>query len=339
MIDNLTGYQLVNCDAIEGLRSIESESIDCIVTSPPYWGMRDYGIDGQIGLESTLDEFLTKLVAIFDECYRVLKTSGTMWVNMGDCYITHAGGAKRAGGGARGKEFKGPSSQPNRNRHATTLPRKSMAGQPWRLAFALQDFGWVLRRDIIWEKPSAMPESCKDRCTTAHEYIFHFTKSDRYFYNFDAVAVPAKTAKFAPVSGHDTGKGNHCVLKHNKAFGGTNSKFRTSKNPGGAKPSHKAESGLVETSNMRNLRSVWTIPSGESYSSEHFASFPEEIPRRCILAGCPDGGIVLDPFAGSGTTLAVAKKLGLSAIGIEINPEYCKIIERRLSEITPSLFT
>jgi len=382
-------FELMNCHALEGLRALEPESVDCIVTSPPYWGLRDYGVDGQIGLEPTLQEFMGHLAEVFAECWRVLKPSGTMWVNMGDSYCTGAGAARKPGGGTQGKEFQGPETQPNRVPGSCgSLQPKSLIGQPWRLALMLQDAGWILRRDIIWHKPAAMPESCKDRATTSHEYLFHFVKESQYFYDFDAVSEPCTSVEglssaervddaqraFSrrrstkanptqgeyrkPVAGWDTGPGDHSVVAHAAKtldMGGPNSKFRKNRVPGGNSPQSEesrlangraAATELMGRENSwreqdqptrRNQRSVWTIAS-EPYKAAHFATFPSEIPRRCIRAGCPPGGVVLDIFAGSGTTLAVALEEGRRAIGIELNPEYCDLIRQRISMVTPSLF-
>ena len=346
-------------NALEQLHTLPSESVDCIVTSPPYWGLRDYGVSGQIGLEPTLQEFLSNLGEVFAECHRVLKPTGNLWVNMGDSYATNAGNANRAGGGTQGKEFKGPNTQPNRLKAAHGLAPKNLIGQPWRLAFALQDAGWILRRDIIWHKPSPMPESVKDRCTTAHEYIFHFVKSGRYYYNGDAIREPAKESSMARLS-QDVE--NQEGSSRANAGGKTNGKMKAvARTPQGWAQSDKyadrdprypkrdlgdpkihagSAEGIEDRKHVyltANARSVWTFPTA-GYSGAHFATFPEELPRRCILAGCPEGGTVLDPFAGSGTTLAVAKKLGRKSIGIDLNPDYAQIIRERMDGITESLF-
>ena len=323
-------------DALTSLRELPDESVDCIVTSPPYWRLRDYGVDGQIGLEVTFEEFLAQLTAVFEECLRVLKPTGTCWVNMGDSYASAWPCSRR--------NVIGSSSLVNGKRDARPprspfgLPDKSLIGQPWRLAFALQDQGWILRRDIIWEKPTAMPESVRDRCTTAHEYIFHLVKSERYYFDQSAIAEPAKGKR-------------SCAEPD---LGGVGSKFRNSKNPGGRDPQSldsRIKNAATErlgrgagwrddpanSRDTRNCRSVWTIPSS-GFTGAHFATFPPELPRRCILAGCPEGGVVLDPFAGSGTTCAVALQLGRRSIGIELNPEYARIATERIANVTPSMF-
>jgi DNA modification methylase len=263
-------------DVLERLREMPNESVNCVVTSPPYFGLRDYGCDGQIGLEPTPQEFIGKLAEVFRECRRVLTKDGTCWVNMGDSY--------------------GQS--------------KQLLGIPWRLAFALQDDGWWLRQDIIWAKPNPMPESVTDRCTKAHEYIFLLTKSERYY--FDAKAIQERATYPSDGIRVNTPKNAALGLKPTREYGHKNGDFR-------------------------NPRSVWTI-TPKPYPGAHFAVFPPDIPRRCILAGCPPGGLVLDPFAGSGTTLAIAVSLGRRAIGVELNPEYVALIEERMSGVTPSLF-
>jgi len=343
---------LHNCDVMTGLARIPTSSVDCIVTSPPYWGLRNYGHSDQIGLEPTFQEFLAKLVAVFAECHRVLKPKGTLWVNLGDCYYTGAGAARLPGGGTQGKQFKGPRTQPNRIPGSVSLPRKSLVGQPWRLAFALQDAGWVLRNDIIWQKPSAMPCSAKDRCTVSHEYVFFLTKQRRYWSDFQAIAEPSQGKPTKKVHGWASGTDPHDPVAHNMPANYKGSipgrkdgpgQDRRSTKPRGRKYSVDNENQSAPSTRMgrppgwrndpqpetRNARTVWTIASCP-YPDAHFATFPPELPRRCILAGCPFGGVVLDPFAGSGTTLAVALELGREAIGIELNPEYCDLIRDRV---------
>ena len=300
-------------DAIGVLRGIDAASIDCIVTSPPYWGLRDYGMDNQLGLEPTFEQYLARLVAVFAACHRVLKPAGTMWVNMGDSYSS--GG--KFGGGGGGENSRSILGGYHRTSRYGQPPIKNLIGQPWRLAFALQDAGWILRSDIIWAKPNAMPESVKDRPTRAHEYIFLFTKSQRYWYDAAAIAEPRRQRP----------KVDH---------GGKNSRFRTNHCPHNSSP-QPANSRSLALCDTRNARTVWEIAT-RPYPGAHFATFPEEIPRRCISAGCPEGGVVLDPFAGSGTTLAAALQLGRKAIGIELNPEYVELIHARVSQTTPSLF-
>ena len=319
-------------DSLEVLRGMEAESVNCIVTSPPYWGLRDYGNSGQIGLEKTPQEFVAKMTEVFSECRRVLAKDGTCWVNMGDSYNNAAPNRTGQNGYDDGRT--------NRTARFSAggvegLKPKDLCGIPWRLAFALQDDGWYLRSDIIWAKPNPMPESVTDRPTKSHEYIFLLTKSAKYWYDADAIK--------------ETGAGRVDVGQQSKgrlsAGGGAYAeKWRPSKNDqtgdrrkiGFNERWDQAEAeGLTDTS--RNARTVWTIAT-QPYKEAHFATFPEELPKRCILAGCPEGGTVLDPFAGSGTTIAVAIQLGRKGIGIELNPEYAELARKRIAGVTPSMF-
>lgn len=333
-------------DCLDRLRELPDESVHCCVTSPPYWGLRDYGCAGQIGLEKTPQEYVAKMVEVFSEVRRVLRDDGTCWVNLGDCYATGAGrvgacpgggerGAKWAGyRGDRDKDPKatgiGPMTQPNRMPLPGLKP-KDLVGIPWRVAFALQADGWYLRSDIIWHKPSPMPESVTDRPTKSHEYIFMLSKSERYAYDAEAIKEPA-------ICGHN---GSSFVSDYDRA---TKPNLGTKPRPSQARGSFNgktealAEDGrnafraIVDT---RNKRSVWTVPSAP-YSEAHFATFPPDLIKPCILAGCPVGGTVLDPFGGSGTTGQVALELGRKAILIELNPDYVKLIESR-TNVTPGL--
>lgn len=349
--------------ALDVLRGMESESVDCIVTSPPYWGLRAYGgNDGMIGMEPTFTEFIERLLEVFDECKRVLKASGTFWLNMGDSY---ASSTKGSGGGSDKQRSNFGSLYQPRNRLIHGLQDKQLIGQPWRLAFALQDAGWYLRSDIIWHKPNAMPESVRDRPTKAHEYVFLLTKSSKYWYDADAIREPLKDSSLARLgqdlenqAGSDRVPGKTNGTMKAVRFGGTkgcedNATYSGNEwNPMKRKPLAKAR-GCINTLIVgqaacgrgvgentlagANARTVWSIPT-TGYKDAHFATFPEELARRCILAGCPENGVVLDPFAGSGTTLAVALSLGRHALGIEINPEYVELIRKRLNAVTPSLF-
>ena len=317
------------CDVLDGLAQIESESVNCIVTSPPYWGLRDYGDAGQIGLEQTFHEFLAKFLAVMAECKRVLRKDGTMWVNMGDSYASAWSCSRRSVIGAGS-----PDIADRQNRLTPNIREKSLIGQPWRLAFALMDQGWILRKDIIWSKPNPMPESTKDRPTTAHEDIFLFSKSPKYWYDAGAIRTPAKESSIRRWSQdlenqegsyRQPGKTNGPM----KAVGGPDKQRGHSRRHAGFNDRWDAMSRSEQQSMGANARSVWEIAT-VPYRGAHFATFPPEIPRRCISAGCPIGGIVLDPFAGSGTTLAVALALGRKAIGIDINTQNLKLLEARL---------
>lgn len=397
-----------NC--LEVLRAQPAESVHCCVTSPPYWGLRDYGIDPQIwggdpackhewgveqrtawansvrgptnrgkngtnwtidtkitgpfcqhceawcgsfGLEPTPELYIKHLVMIFEEVRRVLRADGTLWLNLGDCYATGAGkvgehpgggdqGAQWAGrpgpgmtsaAGYRGKKIRadrdgshagkhtamaamGPMTQPNRMPQIGLKP-KDLVGIPWMAAFALRAAGWWLRQDIIWSKPNPMPESVTDRCTKAHEYIFLMSKSQRYYFDTDAIKEGAVKAGVIPKSGVVSDRDNEL---RKTGYDG-----------------HRTRIGLqkaVPVADMRNKRSVWTV-NPQPFSEAHFATFPPALIEPCIKAGCPEGGIVLDPFGGAGTTGLVADRLQRNALLIELNPDYAAMAERRITGDAP----
>ncbi len=301
------GLTVINSDCLEALRGMASESIQCVVTSPPYWGLRDYGAAGQIGLERDPAEFVAKMVDVFREVRRVLRKDGTLWLNLGDSYIS-SGGAGVRGRTAFAHDY---CQQTKRGLLGKTakpgLPGKNLAGMPWRVALALQADGWILRQDIIWHKPNPMPESVADRCTKAHEYLFMMTREPQYHWNKKAMeekgVIPAGTVG---------AKGS----AHRKAQPGVNSR----------PPEYKVYSGF------RNKRSVWTIQS-RPYKGAHFATFPEDLIRPCILASSRPGDVVLDPFGGAGTTAKVSIQHGRRAIAIEINPDYCRLIRERVEGV------
>ena len=277
-------------DVLDISRGLPDESVKCCVTSPPYWGLRDYGVAGQLGLESTPEEYVEKLVEIFREGRRVLRDDGTVWLNLGDSY---AGAGQGGGGNRKGNEHGQHDAMVGTSRG---LKPKDLVGIPWRVAFALQADGWYLRQDIIWHKPNPMPESVTDRCTKSHEYIFLLSKSARYYYDNEAIKEPAKWERW----GDQT---------ENKQHSGTASHL------GGKSTSE------LPIKDTKNKRSVWTVPT-RPFSGAHFAVFPPQLIEPCILAGCPEGGVVLDPFFGSGTTGIVAHKFGRRFIGIDLNRGY-----------------
>ena len=320
-------------DALTVLAGMEPESVHCCVTSPPYWGLRDYGVDGQLGLEQTPEEYVERMVEVFSEVKRVLRDDGTLWLNLGDSYAgsgTVGRNDKQDGGGLYDgpqREWKpemtyqrktgfdfgrtGKTSSLGGNAHrgrgnpVDGLKTKDLIGIPWRVAFALQRDGWYLRCDIIWAKPNPMPESVKDRPTKAHEYIFLMSKNQKYYYDADAIrelADPDLT-----VRDRDTTKLNNT--------------------PG------RTKMGGLKTNEYeyKNKRSVWNVPT-QPFPDAHFAVFPPKLIEPCILAGSPEGGIVLDPFFGSGTTGLVAKNNARKFIGIELNEEYIKMAEKRLAQ-------
>jgi DNA modification methylase len=319
----MTDVQIINGDAMAAVASLPTASIQCCVTSPPYWGLRDYGHENQIGLEDTPEAYVARLVEVFRQVRRALRPDGTLWLNLGDSYAGSWGNQVRKPGRGTQRPVNGPQLQrfakhalscPNRatrtgslvNDHPTLKP-KDLIGIPWRVAFALQADGWFLRSDIIWSKPNPMPESVQDRPTKAHEYIFLLSKSARYYYDAQAIAERATNGE---------------RFHGDYAAPGAPQSFRNGR-----------DGSRTDT---KNARSVWTIPPA-SYSGAHFATFPPDLARRCILAGSRPGDTVLDPFAGSGTTAAVAIELDRAAVAIELNPAYVPLIEQRLSTAQPPL--
>ncbi len=291
-------------DALEQLRTLEPESVHTCVTSPPYYNLRDYGAAGQIGMEDTPEEYLDKLVDVFREVRRVLRPDGTLWVNIGDSYATRSGAQP-------------PTNTRNAHGHTAKRPPggykyKDLMGIPWLLAFALRADGWYLRQDIIWHKTNAMPESVRDRCTKAHEYIFLLSKSERYYFDAAAIREPCGT------------KGNARTFRGGGAYTGGQS-FQNS-----ARVVRESHGNTTNSTGSRNKRSVWNIATGQ-FKAAHYATFPERLVEPCILAGCPEGGTVLDPFMGSGTTGVVAKRLRRDFVGVEINPEYWKMATDRIA--------
>lgn len=292
-------------DARARLADIADQSVHTCVTSPPYFGLRDYGHGGQIGLEPTPDEFVTALVEVFREVRRVLQDDGTLWVNLGDSYARNP--AKGGSGTPNGRNvpemgYGGGAGLP--------LPEKNLIGIPWRVAFALQADGWYLRQDIIWHKPNPMPESVRDRCTKAHEYIFMLSKSPRYYFDHEAIKEPAK---YAP------GKTKEVERPKGYYGGKWSDPSDGSRNDGSFKAIR----------DFRNRRSVWTVPT-RPYKGAHFATFPPDLIEPCVLAGAPVGGIVLDPFGGAGTTGLVAERTGRHSYLIELNPDYAAMAADRI---------
>jgi len=292
-------------DCLDVMRAMAPASADCCVTSPPYWGLRDYGVDGQLGLESTPAEYVARMVEVFREVRRVLKDDGTLWLNLGDSYM--GGGGGNYGTGASVASGHGQHLTNVRNRPdfiaATGLKSKDLCGIPWRVAFALQADGWYLRSDIIWAKPNPMPESVTDRPTKAHEYLFLLSKSERYYYDSGAIAEES-------IIGVREGGTNAYNLV-------TQTGGRDTQNLGGS-------------NGTRNKRSVWTVAT-EPFPGAHFAVMPTALVKPCVLAGCRPGGTVLDPFTGSGTVGWVAVENGCGFVGSELNPEYVAIARARIA--------
>ena len=306
-------------DSLEALKSLPDQSVHTCVTSPPYFGLRDYGVEGQIGLEDTPDAFVARLVEVFREVRRVLRDDGTLWLNLGDSYGAVGGdifsgfNARYSGTGLDGGKqaaiaecAKGARSKTRE----TGLRPKNLLGIPWRVAFALQADGWYLRQDIIWAKPNPMPESVRDRCTKSHEYIFMLSKGPKYHFDSEAIKEPLAESSVGRLK-----QNVEAQTGITRAYGKTNGNF-------------KAAGNLA--SGKRNKRSVWTVTT-KPFKEAHFATFPPDLIEPCILAGCPEGGTVLDPFFGAGTTGLVAQKHDRNWIGIELNPEYAAITRRRLN--------
>lgn len=278
----MSNYKVMLGDCIDSMKSMSDQSVNCCVTSPPYFGLRDYGVDGQIGLEQTAPEYVKNMVDVFREVHRVLRDDGVVFVNIGDTYAGFKDGKfppqSQSNGNQRGLPVSGA---PHRNKKLLELDgfkNKELMGIPWMFAFAMRDVGWYLRQEIIWAKPNYTPEKVRDRFVRSHEHIFLFTKQDKYWFNGDAVRIPDANG----------------------------------------------------SSKLRN--DVWTVGTSK-YKGAHFATFPTELIEPCVLSGCPVGGVVIDPFAGSGTTGEVAMKNGRDSVMIELNPEYVMMIHDRMRRL------
>ncbi len=343
---------ILNGNCLDVLKTLPDNSIDCCVTSPPYYALRDYGMEQQLGLEETPEKYIEAMTKVFMEVYRVLKPEGTLWLNIGDSYW---------GGGWRAASFNENSGSIQKGSKGTycgdTMPAckgkiglykpKDLIGIPWMLAFSLRNAGWYLRQDIIWHKPNPMPESVTDRCTKSHEYLFLFSKTQKYYFDHEAIQEEAvtqidprvgKRCEYDGMRKGEQGTGNRAFvsLKTRPKMGGT--KYGDSSDPHHSTKSGKEWEPQIKEQGtegdvyvVRNKRDVWSVKV-KPCKEAHFATYPFELIKPCILAGCPMGGVVLDPFMGSGTTAIVAKSLDRDYIGIELNPEYIQIAERRLHE-------
>lgn len=333
-------------DVSKGLEELPDRSIQCCVTSPPYYGLRDYGMKGQIGIENTPEKYIKKLTEVFREVKRVLCDTGTLWIVIADSYAGSGKGAWKNKSKSKETYIPDPGSTVTRLRTVRgTVKPKDMIGIPWMLAFALRDDGWYLRQDIIWAKPNPMPESVRDRCTKSHEYIFLFSKSRKYYFNADAVKEPIAASSAARLA-QDIARQRGSVRVPGKKNGpmkavigkGSSRTFRGGGAYTGAKSFHNStpaarnsHGNVPNESGLRNKRSVWTVAT-VGYKKAHFATFPPKLIEPCIIAGTPTGGIVLDPFIGTGTTGEVAKKNGRHYIGYELNPEYIELAQDRIFE-------
>lgn len=351
----MSGWEVQIGDCLGLAKALPDDSIDCIVTSPPYWSLRDYKNPDAWGLEPTLGEYLARLGSLFEELRRALKPTGTCWVNMGDAYASDS----KWGGSTGGKHVEGlhGATQVGRNKVCTGLPDKNLIGLPWRVAFMLQDQGWYLRSDIIWAKPNPMPESVRDRPTRAHEYIFLLAKCPRYAYDADAIRTPLtdvsiarlEQPNYANQNGSTRAHGGVGYVRGALVQGKTNGNMKAvakksdkqrghSRRHDGFNDRWDAMEKSEQCANGANARTVWDIAT-VGFPDAHFATFPPELPKRCILAGCQEGGLVLDPFSGSGTTGMVAVQLGRRYLGFEVNPDYAEMPKGRIESVTPSLFS
>lgn len=311
-------------DALERLRGLPSESVHTCVTSPPYYNLRDYETTGQIGMEETPEKYVDKLAEVFREVRRVLRPDGTLWVNIGDSYATRSG-------------RQAPRNTRNSCGHTEKRPPdgykyKDLIGIPWLLAFALRADGWYLRQDIIWSKSNCMPESVRDRCTKSHEYIFLLTKSERYYFDTEAISEPiagSSTKRYLQNIEAQAGSFKQ-PERDGRPMKAVLPRFGGNKYPGHTDGDSRKDGNTYIPTPRRNKRDVWVV-STSGFRGAHFAVFPEKLIEPCILAGCPEGGTVLDPFTGSGTTGVVAKRLGRDFVGIEINPEYERMARERIT--------
>ena len=342
--------KILEGNVLETLKDVPACSVQCAVTSPPYYGLRDYGVDGQIGLEETPEAYVEKLVQVFREVRRVLKDDGTLWLNLGDSYNGSGKGANADGSAGKAGKInsgsKGTQLGTFTKSNVEGLKPKDLIGIPWMVAFALRSDGWYLRQDIIWNKPNPMPESVTDRCTKAHEYIFLLSKSKTYYYDQDAIREPYAESSL-PRALRGTSENNKWVegapgsTAHTISQPRKNVRKQFEKEHGGGGSGLKGHSGYKAADGRllinplgRNKWSVWEVPT-VAYKEAHFATFPPDLIRPCILAGSKEGDIVLDPFNGSGTTGEVSIMHNRSYIGCELNPDYVKLTKRRLSKVQP----
>jgi DNA modification methylase len=326
---------------LTGLRSMADNSVDCCVTSPPYFGLRDYGNERQIGLEDTPEEYVSKMVEVFEQVRRVLKPEGNLWLNLGDSYAGSGMGAANYPhlASEKQKSNHGSSTAAGRGGNKYGLKPKDLIGIPWMVAFALRSAGYYLRQDIIWSKPNPMPESVTDRCTKAHEYIFLMSKSQKYYYDHEAIKTEIsdttikrlmQDTRWQEGSDRVPGKTNGKMKAVGDLRKGYEHRGSGDKKLGSHSGNYAADGSIIG-GGMANKKSVWTVTT-KPFSEAHFATFPEDLIVDCIKAGCPEGGLILDPFMGAGTTALVARKLNRNYIGFELNPDYIKIANKRLND-------
>jgi site-specific DNA-methyltransferase (cytosine-N4-specific) len=321
MTDTTSPWTLHAGDARTVLAGLPGQSANCIVTSPPYWGKRDYGVTGQYGHEDTPQAYVDTMRETFSEARRVLADDGTCWLNLGDSYSA-------SGGGATGLHaYLGPHITTHR---VTDLPAKNLLGLPWRVAFALQDDGWILRNAIVWHKPNAMPESVRDRLSCRHELVFLLVKQPAYWFDLDPIREPhaAGTQRGTRVARRTRPPGHPGSRTRPPKYGPGTPEVTTARRYGGRRHTRGHPNG-------RNPGDMWSIPT-RPYSGPHFAAYPIDLPLRCIAAGCKPGGTVLDPFAGSGTTGLAAIQLGRRFTGIDISPDFARLAAERLAQAVAS---
>lgn len=309
--------RIICADAAAGLKTLPSGSVRMCVTSPPYYGLRDYGEDGQIGIERTTQKYIARLVEVFAEVYRVLKPDGTLWVNISDSYAGSGKGPmliQVAGNGKNKNLYDMKSRIYEVPKKWEKIKPKDMIGIPWMLAFALREFGYYLRSDIIWHKPNCLPESVKDRPVKSYEHIFLLSKSPKYYFDYKAIQEPIKAVTAERYTRGRSGKAKHTGTGASQGI------------------DRKTDAVTDESRQFKRKRDVWGVSTNTFRMDEHFAMFPEKLIEPCILAGSKEGDTVLDPFFGSGTTGAVAKRLGREYIGIELNPKYCEKARARIEK-------
>jgi len=323
-------HRIILGDCITGMKTLPDGCVQTCITSPPYFGLRDYqGGEAEIGQEDTVDGYVQKMVEVFREVRRILRDDGTVWLNLGDSYMAAKNVAPppQTIGGQRGM----PSDfVPGNRREQKGLKQKDLIGIPWRVALALQADGWYLRQDIIWSKPNPMPESVEDRCTKSHEYIFLLSKKPKYYYDHEAIKEPLAEASIGRAQRKQK-------LIDREGVGTLGKQIQNGVDAthgyAGLAMGRNGKTGYSEDG-KRNKRSVWTVTT-KAYKGAHFATYPKDLILPCVLAGCPVGGTVFDPFTGSGTTAVVALKNGRNYIGTELNPEYVQIAEARIKESVP----